>query len=62
MVCFVLHYILTWHVFLIDPVIDVDWQNSNCFASCSTDKNIHVCKLGSEKPIQTFTGHQVQMK
>ncbi|XP_065887683.1 F-box-like/WD repeat-containing protein TBL1X [Dysidea avara] len=41
-----------------DPVIDVDWQNSNCFASCSTDKNIHVCKLGSEKPIQTFTGHQ----
>jgi transducin (beta)-like 1 len=27
------------------------------FASCSTDQCIHVCKLGADKPIKTFTGH-----
>ena len=41
------------------PTLDVDWQNNNCFASCSTDKLIHVCKLGSDKPIRTFQGHKV---
>ena len=41
------------------PTLDVDWQNNNCFASCSTDKLIHVCKLGSDKPVRTFQGHKV---
>ena len=41
------------------PTLDVDWQNSNCFASCSTDKLIHVCKLGSDRPLRTFQGHKV---
>ncbi|KAK2557563.1 F-box-like/WD repeat-containing protein TBL1XR1 [Acropora cervicornis] len=30
------------------PTLDVDWQNNNSFASCSTDKIIHICKIGSE--------------
>ena len=41
------------------PTLDVDWQSTNCFASCSTDKLIHVCKVGSDKPIRTFQGHKV---
>ena len=39
------------------PALDVDWQSNISFASCSTDQCIHVCKLGMEKPIKTFTGH-----
>ncbi|GFX04293.1 hypothetical protein TNCV_3974421 [Trichonephila clavipes] len=39
------------------PALDVDWQTNTSFASCSTDQCIHVCKLGVEKPIKTFTGH-----
>lgn len=39
------------------PALDVDWQSNTSFASCSTDQCIHVCRLGSERPIKTFTGH-----
>uniref|UniRef100_A0A3Q2TGA7 TBL1X/Y related 1b n=1 Tax=Fundulus heteroclitus TaxID=8078 RepID=A0A3Q2TGA7_FUNHE len=39
------------------PALDVDWQNNNTFASCSTDMCIHVCKLGQDRPVKTFQGH-----
>lgn len=39
------------------PALDVDWQSNVCFASCSTDQCIHVCKLGCDRPIKTFQGH-----
>lgn len=39
------------------PILDVDWQNNTSFASCSTDKIIHVCKIGVEKPVKSFQGH-----
>lgn len=39
------------------PALDVDWQSNTSFASCSTDQCIHVCKLGCDRPIKTFTGH-----
>jgi len=39
------------------PALDVDWQSNDSFASCSTDMKIHVCKLGSQRPIRTFEGH-----
>lgn len=39
------------------PALDVDWQNNTCFASCSTDKSIHVCRLGHDRPVKTFDGH-----
>ena len=39
------------------PALDVDWQTDDSFASCSTDKCIHVCKLGSDRPIKSFQGH-----
>ncbi len=41
------------------PTLDVDWQNNNTFASCSTDKLIHVCRVGNDKPIRTLQGHKV---
>lgn len=39
------------------PTLDVDWRNNTSFASCSTDKLIHVCKLGEHGAVKTFTGH-----
>ena len=43
-----------------EPTLDVDWQNNSSFASCSADQLIHVCKLGSDKPVRTFQGHKVK--
>lgn len=43
--------------FHIAPALDVDWQTNTSFASCSTDQRIHVCKMGSDKPLKTFLGH-----
>jgi len=39
------------------PALDVDWKSDESFASCSTDKQIHVCQLGSDRPIKSFQGH-----
>ncbi|KAH8327844.1 hypothetical protein KR067_000935, partial [Drosophila pandora] len=39
------------------PVISVAWQDNQTFASCSSDKQIHVCRLGINQPIKTFEGH-----
>ncbi|CAB4266265.1 unnamed protein product [Prunus armeniaca] len=40
------------------PTLDVDWRNNVSFATCSTDTLIHVCKVGENQPIKTFSGHQ----
>ena len=47
--------------FFVAPILDVDWQNNTSFASCSTDKIIHVCKIGVEKPVKSFQGHTVSL-
>ena len=39
------------------PALDVDWKDDETFASCSTDKTVHICKVGSDKPLKTYTGH-----
>lgn len=44
------------------PALDVDWQTDDSFASCSTDKCIHVCRLGSDKPIKSFHGHTNEVR
>ena len=36
------------------PALDVDWKSEESFASCSTDKQIHVCQLGQDRPVKTF--------
>jgi len=43
--------------FHLAPALDVDWQNNQTFASCSTDKSILVCRLGHNQPIKSFMGH-----
>lgn len=40
------------------PALDVDWKDDSTFASCSTDKVIHVCQLGRSTPVKTFAGHE----
>eukprot|EP00741_Cyanophora_paradoxa_P023859 tig00021680_g23046.t1 len=40
------------------PTLDVDWRNNVMFASCSTDKTIHVCKLGDTRPVRTYAAHE----
>ncbi|KAJ4962880.1 hypothetical protein NE237_022819 [Protea cynaroides] len=40
------------------PTLDVDWRNNASFATCSTDNMIYVCKIGENRPIKTFSGHQ----
>eukprot|EP01117_Protostelium_nocturnum_P007887 TRINITY_DN2816_c0_g1_i1.p1 TRINITY_DN2816_c0_g1~~TRINITY_DN2816_c0_g1_i1.p1 ORF type:complete len:475 (+),score=87.38 TRINITY_DN2816_c0_g1_i1:62-1486(+) len=39
------------------PTLDVDWRDDTSFATCSTDKMIHVCELYKPRPIKTFVGH-----
>lgn len=41
--------------------MDVDWQNNESFASCSTDKTILVCKLNEKNPTKKFIGHTVSL-
>ena len=40
------------------PVLDVDWKDDNVFATCSSDRLIHVCELGLDEPKDTFEGHE----
>jgi hypothetical protein len=39
------------------PALDVDWKDDITFASCSTDKTVHICKVGIPRPIRVYTGH-----
>ena len=39
------------------PALDVDWKDDHTFASCSTDKSVHICRVGEAQPIFTYTGH-----
>ncbi|KAJ1403201.1 WD40/YVTN repeat-like-containing domain superfamily [Sesbania bispinosa] len=40
------------------PTLDVDWRSNVSFATSSTDHMIYVCKIGENRPIKTFAGHQ----
>lgn len=39
------------------PALDVDWKDDVTFASCSTDKTVHICRVGVSRPLKTYTGH-----
>ncbi|KAI9252445.1 WD40-repeat-containing domain protein [Sporodiniella umbellata] len=39
-------------------ILDADWMNNTTFTSCSSDKTILVCKLGQNKPLKKWTGHE----
>ena len=40
------------------PVLDVDWCNDICFASCSIDNQVIVYNINLETPLKTFLGHE----
>ena len=42
--------------------MDVDWRDDQSFATCSTDKQIHVCEYQKNKPLKSFVGHTVLLK
>ena len=48
--------------YILAPTLDVDWKDDLTFATCSTDKCIYVCQLGSLEPLRHFSGHQVPFK
>lgn len=39
------------------PALDVDWKDDLTFASCSTDKTVLICRVGSSLPLHQYTGH-----
>jgi transducin (beta)-like 1 len=39
------------------PALDVDWRDNETFASCSTDKNVHIYRIGEPKPLKVYKGH-----
>ncbi|KAK4776262.1 hypothetical protein SAY86_004950 [Trapa natans] len=43
------------------PTLDVDWRNNVSFATSSTDSMIYVCKIGENRAIKTFAGHQEEV-
>ncbi|ORY96835.1 WD40-repeat-containing domain protein [Syncephalastrum racemosum] len=39
-------------------ILDVDWMDSQTFASCSSDRTINVCRVGQDKPLMKWSGHE----
>jgi transducin (beta)-like 1 len=39
------------------PALDVDWRDNDTFASCSTDKTVHICRVGLSRPLRIYKGH-----
>ena len=42
-----------------EPTLDVSWKDDVTFATCSVDKDIYVCQMGSMEPLAQFSGHSV---
>lgn len=39
------------------PALDVDWKNNTTFASCSTDRTVHIYDVDVEAPLKVYKGH-----
>ena len=39
------------------PALDVDWKDDTTFASCSTDRTVHICRVGVPRPLKIYSGH-----
>ena len=39
------------------PALDVDWKDDTNFASCSTDRTVHIYNVNIEKPLKVYRGH-----
>lgn len=40
------------------PALDVDWKNDECFASCSSDRSVHVYDVTRDGPLKVYRGHE----
>lgn len=40
------------------PALDVDWRGNDCFATCSSDRLVHVYRLDQAEPVLVLAGHQ----
>lgn len=38
----------------LECCLDVDWLDDNTFASCGTDKLVHIMQIGNPNPLRTF--------
>jgi WD40 repeat protein len=39
------------------PALDVDWKDNDTFATCSTDKTVHIHRVGVARPLKVYRGH-----
>ena len=39
------------------PTLDVDWKDQTTFATCSTDKTVHIYQVGGARPLKIYRGH-----
>lgn len=40
------------------PALDVDWKDDTTFASCSTDQRVLICRVGVERALKVYEGHE----
>jgi transducin (beta)-like 1 len=39
------------------PALDVDWKDNITFASCSTDRTVHIYRVDTNTPLKIYRGH-----
>ena len=39
------------------PALDVDWKDDTTFASCSSDRTVHIYDINVDSPIKVYSGH-----
>jgi WD40 repeat protein len=39
------------------PALDVDWKDNSIFASCSTDRTVHIYNVKIDTPLKVYKGH-----
>ena len=42
----------------MEAAMDIHWQSDKTFAACSNNTIIYVCRVGLEKPVKCFKGHE----
>ena len=40
------------------PALDVDWKDDATFASCSSDRTVHIYNVNADVPLKIYVGHK----
>jgi WD40 repeat protein len=40
------------------PALDVDWKDDTAFASCSSDRTVHIYNIDANAPLKIYKGHK----